>query len=50
MLRTAASVKRELRALANPEIAAHSQRFSKKGPGEYGEGDSVSRHPGAPTA
>ena len=36
---TLREVRAELKALANPEIAAHSQRFFKTGPGEYGEGD-----------
>lgn len=29
----------KLRTTADPEIAEHSQRFFKTGPGEYGEGD-----------
>lgn len=29
----------QLRELGDPEIAAHSQRFFKTSPGEYGEGD-----------
>jgi len=36
---TAKEALRQLDALANPEIAAHSQRFFKTGPGEYAEGD-----------
>ena len=36
---TAAEIKRALRALGDPAIAEHSQRFFKTGKGEYGEGD-----------
>ncbi len=36
---TAASVKRALKAVADPDRARHSRRFFRTGPGEYGEGD-----------
>lgn len=32
-------IQQTLASLGNPEIADHSQRFFKTGPGEYGEGD-----------
>jgi len=32
-------MERQLQALANPDIASHSQCFFKTGPSEYGEGD-----------
>src|SRR5438067_1034590 len=34
-----ASLRRRLRLLGSPERAAHSQRFFKTGPGQYGHGD-----------
>ena len=36
---TTAQARRDLQALADGGIAAHSQRFFKTGPGEYAEGD-----------
>ncbi len=33
------AIRAELRAVASPAIAQHSQRFFKSGPGEYGAGD-----------
>ena len=36
---SAAAIRARLRALADPVIAAHSARFFKSGPGEYGAGD-----------
>jgi len=36
---TAQEISKILRRLADPQIAGHSQRFFKTGPGQYGEGD-----------
>lgn len=36
---TSKDVIKSLKEIANPEIAEHSGRFFKSGPGEYGEGD-----------
>jgi 3-methyladenine DNA glycosylase AlkD len=33
------TIQTQLRRLGSPEIAEHSQRFFKTGPGQYGEGD-----------
>ncbi len=38
-MQKAVIIKQELHSIADPEIAAHSSRFFKTGPGEYGEGD-----------
>ncbi len=38
-LMTAKKINKLLRKLADPERAAHSARYFKTGPGEYGEGD-----------
>ena len=36
---TLIEIHREMKRLADPAIAEHSQRFFKTGPGQYGEGD-----------
>lgn len=36
---TLAQIQARLEAAGNPDIAAHSARFFRTGPGEYGEGD-----------
>ncbi len=36
---TAQKIRKMLRDLADPQIAEHSQRYFKTGPGQYGEGD-----------
>ena len=39
MAKTAAAIRKEIRALGDSAIAEHSQRFFKTGKGQYGEGD-----------
>ena len=36
---TLTAIRKEIKQLADPKIAEHSQRFFKTGPGQYGEGD-----------
>jgi hypothetical protein len=36
---TLKSIQKHIRELANPQIAEHSKRFFKTGPGEYAEGN-----------
>ena len=38
-LATVPAIRRQLRGLADPEIAEHAQRFFKTAPGQYGHGD-----------
>ena len=39
MTQTLRDIVEYLESLSDPDIAAHSQRFFRTGPGEYGEGD-----------
>jgi 3-methyladenine DNA glycosylase AlkD len=36
---TCKEIQKKLRSISDPDIAVHSSRFFKTGPGEYGEGD-----------